>query len=56
MECKTGEGRLSKHIQYFRDRTPIPQFYQVHLGEKDYRDGNARVLPFETFWKVAGIP
>lgn len=52
VECKTGESSVSKHIMYFRERTPIPQFYQVHLGIKDYqREGNVRVLPIETFCK-----
>ncbi len=52
VECKTGEKQMSKHINYFKERTPIPNFYQVHLGSKDY--GNAktgRVLPFATFCK-----
>lgn len=56
VECKTGEGSLSRHIKYFRDRTSIPQFYQIHLGKVDYQDGNARVLPFETFCKIEKIP
>ncbi|MFY7993481.1 MAG: DUF4143 domain-containing protein [Bacteriovoracaceae bacterium] len=51
VECKTGEKTISKHIHYFRDRTPIPQFYQVHLGSLDYQDKNIRVLPFEKFCK-----
>ncbi len=32
VECKQGEGSVSPHLFYFRDRTPIPHFYQVHLG------------------------
>lgn len=56
VECKTGEGKLSPHIHYFRNRTLIPQFYQVHLGTKDYLDANARVLPFSTFCKVTEMP
>ncbi len=53
VECKTGERRASPHCAYFRERTDISRFYQVHLGHKDY--GNAehgtRVLPFKTFCK-----
>lgn len=56
VECKTGEGKLSPHIKYFRERTNIPKFYQIHLGSKDYADGNARVLPFETFCRLEKIP
>jgi predicted AAA+ superfamily ATPase len=49
VECKTGEKNLSKHIKYFSERTPIPHYYQVHLGTADYKDKNCRVLPFTTF-------
>ncbi len=56
VECKTGEAKLSPHLFYFRDRTQIPQFYQVHLGNRDYLDGNIRLLPFSTFCKIEGIP
>jgi hypothetical protein len=50
VECKTGEKGLSPWIKYFQERTPIPKFYQVHLGTKDYGDEQlGRVLPFEKF-------
>jgi len=51
VECKTGERGLSKHISYFSQRSPIPVFYQVHMGKKDYEvaDAKARVLPLTTF-------
>lgn len=56
VECKTGEKNFSPHLSYFRERSPIPQFYQVHLGTKDYQNGNCRVLPFETFCRLERIP
>ena len=56
VECKTGESHISKNVYYFRDRTNIPQFYQVHLGSKDYLDQNIRVLPFEKFCEIENIP
>lgn len=56
VECKTGEGKISPHIKYFRERTDIPVFYQVHLGNADYSDKKIRVLPFETFCREAQIP
>ena len=56
VECKTGERNISKHIRYFRERIPIPQFYQVHLGKKRYRDRNIDVLPFEDFCKKLRLP
>lgn len=54
VECKTGEQQLSRNISYFAQRTAIPLFYQVHMGEKDYEiaASKARVLPFTT---MAGI-
>lgn len=52
VECKTGEKQLSKHIAYFKERTTIPAFYQVHMQSKDYgSDKTGRVLPFTTFCK-----
>jgi predicted AAA+ superfamily ATPase len=56
VECKTGEKNISKSIYYYRDRTDIPKFYQVHLGDKDYVDGNIRVLPFEKFCQIEKMP
>lgn len=55
VECKTGEKQISPHIRYFRERTPIPKFYQVHLGQKKYQDGNIYVLPFTEFCKLEGL-
>jgi uncharacterized protein len=50
VECKTGDKGLSSHINYFSERTTIPMFYQVHLGNKDYQpQKNARVMPFVKF-------
>ena len=57
VECKTGESKLSKHISYFAQRSPIPTFFQVHMGERDYEvaDARARVLPLTTFAAILGI-
>lgn len=47
IECKTGDSSLSRHIHYFRERTNIPYFYQVHLKTKDVlAEKNCRILPF----------
>jgi predicted AAA+ superfamily ATPase len=52
VECKTGEKALSPHIHYFQQRTKIPAFYQVHLGEASYgSERTGRVLPFIQFYK-----
>ncbi len=58
VECKTGERRASPACRYFRERTAIPRFYQVHLGTKSF--GNAEsdtwVLPFSTFCTERNLP
>lgn len=56
VECKSGEKELSKHIEYFRQRTNIPAFYQVHMQKRDYgTEKTGRVLPFTNFCKVIGL-
>jgi uncharacterized protein len=56
VECKTGEKQISKSIHYFNERLQIPMFYQVHLGQKDYKvNSNVRVLPFIKFCKEVGL-
>ncbi len=56
VECKTGEKGISPHIRYFRDRTNIPKFYQVHLGKKDALiEGNIRILPILKFCKEVNL-
>ncbi|MFN0061577.1 MAG: ATP-binding protein [Myxococcaceae bacterium] len=48
VECKTSDSAVSPHVFYFAERTPIPKFYQVHLGTTDVEKdgGRIRVLPF----------
>jgi len=57
VECKTGEQQLSRNISYFAQRTSIPLFYQVHMGEKDYEIGSlkARVLPFTSMAEILKV-
>ena len=56
VECKTGERAASPGIAYFRDRTSIRDFYQVHLGEQDKLVGGARILPFRAFCEELAMP
>ena len=58
VECKSGERSASPACRYFRERTNIPRFYQVHLGSKDYGNEQAdtRVMPFVTFCDELGLP
>ncbi len=56
VECKSGEGSPSRAIEYFRQRTPIEKFYQVHLGERDYVSNGTRVIPFRTLCRELNLP
>ncbi|MEE9270604.1 MAG: ATP-binding protein [Candidatus Krumholzibacteria bacterium] len=58
VECKSGERSAAPACTYFRERTNIPRFYQVHLGGKDFGNAtaNTRVLPFATFCQEVGLP
>jgi len=58
VECKAGEKSLSPYIKYFKERTSIPKFYQVHLGKKDFGDATTtgRVLPFKLFCNELELP
>jgi uncharacterized protein len=52
VECKSGEKDISKNIGYFRDRTAIPAFYQVHNGSASWgTPEQGCVLPFREFCK-----
>ncbi|NBX17459.1 MAG: ATP-binding protein [Proteobacteria bacterium] len=56
VECKTGEKQLSPAIKYFKERTSIPMFYQVHLGRKSSEpEGGLRILPFTEFCREADL-
>ncbi len=58
VECKKKEQTLSKNIKYFKERTNIPEFYQVHLGKKDIGlpEKEGRLLPFWKFCQVKKMP
>ena len=58
VECKVSDQNLSKSIKYFKERTQIPEFYQVHLGAKDFGSSEieGRVLPFWNFCQIKNMP
>ena len=57
VECKTGEKQISPHINYFKERTGIPKFYQVHLGSKHVEyDKKTVMLPFWKFCFEKKLP
>ena len=57
VECKVKAYSIEKSIYYFKERTSIPKFYQVHLeGTEDYEEKGVRVLPFNVFCKELNLP
>ncbi len=56
VECKSGDKMLSPSISYFKQRTSIPFFYQVHLKTKDIETSDGRILPFIKFCKELNMP
>ncbi len=57
VECKTGERQVSPHIHYFKERTNIPKFYQVHLGSKHVElDKKTVIIPFWKFCFEKKLP
>ena len=55
VECKSGEKKVNPALFYFKERTPIPKFYQVHEGRKDYVNNGVRVLPIQNFCKELNL-
>jgi predicted AAA+ superfamily ATPase len=56
VECKTGDRNINPALHYFAERTPIPEFYQVHEGNRDYVKGGIRVLPVHRFCSELKLP
>jgi len=58
VECKTGDRKASPACRYFRERTDIARFYQVHLGERSFgnADSDTLVLPFSAFCGELALP
>ena len=57
VECKTKEKALSPHIAYFKARSDIPRFYQVHLGPKHTEvDQKTEIVPFWHFCRNLKLP
>lgn len=56
VECKTGEKSIGPALSYFSERTPIPRFYQVHLGDRYYESGKIIVMPFAKLCEEWELP
>ena len=57
VECKSGERSASPACRYFRERTDIPRFYQVHtsaprtMAAQKPTPAFCRSQPFVTSWR-----
>jgi predicted AAA+ superfamily ATPase len=49
VEAKSGDTSVSKSIKYFRERTNIPIFYQVHFSSQEYAEPKVQVVNFRNF-------
>lgn len=56
VECKSGEKAIGPALRYFGERTPIPRFYQTHLGERHYSTGKVTVVPSIKLCEELGLP
>ena len=56
VECKAGDKEASPAAKYFAERTTIPIFYQVHLGERSFQSGKTTVLSFARFCEELELP
>jgi uncharacterized protein len=56
VECKASERSADPALFYFAERTGIPKFFQVHLGEAHFQRGNVTLLPFRTLCRELGLP
>ncbi|MCB1177670.1 MAG: ATP-binding protein [Leptospiraceae bacterium] len=53
VECKLSEKNISKAIPYFKNRTKIPKFYQVHMDDSETQISDCiSILPFRVFCKI----
>ncbi len=56
VECKSGEKNINPALYYFKERTQIPRFYQVHTGIRDYERDGVRALPVHKLIQELSLP
>ncbi len=56
VECNSGDKAIGPALRYFAERTPIPRFYQTHLGERHFSTGKVTVIPFIKLCEELGLP
>lgn len=49
VESRSSEKNINPALYYFMERTPIPKFYQVHKGRKDFEKTVSGSFPFKYF-------
>ena len=57
VEAKYKDSKRSSNLTYFKERTNIPEFYQVHSNDIDYGRAtvDGRVLPIWIFCKIKNL-
>jgi predicted AAA+ superfamily ATPase len=56
VECKVSDRAADPALGYFAERTGIPRFFQVHLGQAHFERGRVTVLPFPRLCKELRLP
>lgn len=56
VECKSGDQAVGSTLRYFSERLPIPLFYQVHLGKREFDSGKVKVRNFISFCEELDLP
>ncbi len=56
VECKSFDTTISPHLKYFKERTDIPMFYQVHLGSESFQKNGITVIPYVDFVESLDLP
>jgi predicted AAA+ superfamily ATPase len=56
VECKLSGRHVEPSLTYFAERTGIPRFYLVHLGQEHFERGAVTVLPFTRLCSDLGLP
>jgi predicted AAA+ superfamily ATPase len=56
VESKASERNPDPALFYFAERTGIPKFFQVHLGDAHFQRGKVTLLPFRSFCQQLRLP
>lgn len=56
VECKVSDRQVDPALSYFAERTGVPKFFLVHLGQAHFERGRVTVVPFGRFCRDLGLP